>query len=158
MTERLRILFHSSNYFQTLEIMEKMLSDSTSIFSWVFFPKRVKFQPTWFFCFWRISRRVTERLRILIHTCLQLQTLEIIEKTLSDSDKNELKKHLPNTRCPSKWLVHNCYAHVSTRRRPCGVPGLHTYAAIGSTLEMVAAVFLSLCSSSTSSNPLLHIL
>ena len=26
-TERLRVLIHNSNYFQTLEIMEKMLSD-----------------------------------------------------------------------------------------------------------------------------------
>ena len=39
------------------------------------------------FAFWRISRIVTERLRRLIHSSNYFQTLEFLEKTLSD--KNE---------------------------------------------------------------------
>ena len=46
-----------------------------------FFSKYVKLdKPDFFFCLWRISRTVTERLRILIHISNYFQTLEILEK------------------------------------------------------------------------------
>ena len=43
------------------------------------------------------------------------------------NDHSPPKKHLPKTRCRSKRLVYNCYAHISTRRRSCAVAGLHCY-------------------------------
>ena len=49
----------------------------------------VKFNELVFFCFWKILRIVTERLRILIHIPIFFQTLEFLGKTLSD--KNEPK-------------------------------------------------------------------
>ena len=39
-----------------------------------FFSKHVKFTELVFFCFWRISRIVTERLRMLIHVSNYFQT------------------------------------------------------------------------------------
>ena len=52
------------------------------------FPKCVKLNELGFFACWTISRIVTERLlRVLIHISNYFQTLEIMEKKLSD--KNE---------------------------------------------------------------------
>ena len=56
------------------------------------------------------------------------------------------KKHLPKPRYPSKWLVYNCYAHVSQRAegRAVLLQGV-VYTAIGNTYERVPAVSLSQC-------------
>ena len=78
-------LFLSESFFHSFDIF------FTQFFNLPYFPdffsKHVKFNERVFFCFWKHSRIVTERLRMLIHISNYIQTLEIMEKTLSD--KNE---------------------------------------------------------------------
>ena len=64
------------------------------------------------FCFWRISRILTERLRIFIHVSNYFQTLEILEKTLSDKNEPNTKQTNSSpiilryySRCPTRTLV-----------------------------------------------------
>ena len=51
------------------------------------------FNLQYFPYFWRISRVVTERFRVLIQISNYFQTLEIKEKTLSDKSEPNIRLH-----------------------------------------------------------------
>ena len=90
-----------------ISIISTSFSRNFSIFQifMIFFPKYVKFNKIDYFASGEfLSRVVTERLRILIHISNYIQTLEIMEKALSDKnepdsdldDEKMIFQHRPN--------------------------------------------------------------
>ena len=73
-------------FFQFFDIFFAQFFNLPYVLSWFFFPN-VWILTNLFFCFWRISRIVSERLRILIHISIYVQILEIMKKTLSDTNE-----------------------------------------------------------------------